>query len=71
MAMMTKQLRQIYKISGKNVKWLPIIEAFEYYQNDDMMIFENNHNDFKVSINVLELLVFLEDIINDEISTKK
>ncbi len=33
---MLKQLRSIYKYSGKNPKWLPVIEAFEHYQTDNM-----------------------------------
>ena len=34
---MLKQLRQIYKLSGKNAKWLPVIEAFEYYSQENMV----------------------------------
>ena len=31
-----KQLRLIYKYSGKNPKWLPVIEAFEHYPTDNI-----------------------------------
>ena len=33
---MLKQLKLIYKNSGKNIKWLPVIEAFEHYSTDNM-----------------------------------
>lgn len=33
---MIKQIKQIYKASGKNVKWLSVIEAFEHYPLDNM-----------------------------------
>ncbi len=33
---MLKQLKSIYKYSGKNAKWLPVIEAFEHYKTDNM-----------------------------------
>ena len=33
---MLKQLKSIYKYSGKNAKWLPVIEAFEHYNTDNM-----------------------------------
>lgn len=33
---MLKQLRQIYRASGKNPKWLPVIEAFEHYPSENM-----------------------------------
>ena len=33
---MLKQLKSIYKFSGKNAKWLPVIEAFEHYPTDNM-----------------------------------
>ncbi len=33
---MLKQLKQIYKLSLKNVKWLPIIEAFEHYSQENL-----------------------------------
>ncbi len=32
-----KQLKAIYKYSGKNTKWLPVIEAFEHYPNENML----------------------------------
>ncbi len=31
-----KQLKSIYKYSGKNAKWLPVMEAFEHYPTDNM-----------------------------------
>ena len=31
-----KQLGLIYKYSGKNPKWLPVIEAFEHYPTDNI-----------------------------------
>ena len=34
---MVKQLRQIYKLSRKNPKWAPVLEAFEYYSQESMM----------------------------------
>ncbi len=34
---MLKQLHIIYKLSSKNVKWLPLIEAFEYYPQENML----------------------------------
>lgn len=33
---MLKQLKKIYKLSGKNVKWLPLIEAFEHYPSENI-----------------------------------
>ncbi len=33
---MLKQLRLIYKKSGKNVKWIPVIEAFEHYSQENI-----------------------------------
>ena len=33
---MLKNLKQIYKLSGKNPKWLPLIEAFEHYPQENM-----------------------------------
>lgn len=33
---MLKNLRQIYKLSGKNPKWLPVIEAFEHYSMENI-----------------------------------
>lgn len=32
-----KQLRQIYKLSSKNPKWLPLIEAFEHYSMENIL----------------------------------
>lgn len=32
---MLKQINLIYKYSGKNVKWLPVIEAFERYSQEN------------------------------------
>ncbi len=34
---MLKQLRKIYSLSGGNAKWLPLIEAFEYYPQENML----------------------------------
>lgn len=34
---MIKQLNLIYKYSNKDVKWLPIIEAFEHYSQENML----------------------------------
>lgn len=34
---MLKQLRNIYKLSSKNPKWLPVIEAFEHYAQENML----------------------------------
>lgn len=34
---MLKQLRKIYKLSSKNPKWLPVIEAFEHYSQENML----------------------------------
>lgn len=34
---MLKQLHKIYKVSGKNVKWLPVIKSFEFYPTDDLL----------------------------------
>lgn len=34
---MLKQLNLIYKFSNKDVKWLPIIEAFEHYSQENML----------------------------------
>lgn len=34
---MIKQLKLIYKYSGKNVKWLPLIESFEHYPTENMI----------------------------------
>ncbi len=34
---MVKQLREISKLSGKNPKWTPILEAFEHYSQESMM----------------------------------
>ena len=33
---MLKQLKQIYKYSGKNPKWIPVIEAFEFYPQENI-----------------------------------
>ncbi len=33
---MLKNLKQIYKLSGKNPKWLPLIEAFEHYPQENI-----------------------------------
>ncbi|MDD3237951.1 MAG: ATP-dependent DNA helicase RecG [Candidatus Gastranaerophilales bacterium] len=33
---MIKELRKIYKLSKKNTRWLPIIEAFEHYAQESM-----------------------------------
>lgn len=32
-----KQLRLIYKLSSKNPKWLPVIEAFEHYSMENIL----------------------------------
>lgn len=32
-----KQLRYIYKLSSKNAKWLPVIEAFEHYPMENIL----------------------------------
>ncbi len=32
-----KQLRNIYKLSSKNAKWLPVIEAFEHYSMENVL----------------------------------
>ncbi len=34
---MIKQLRIIFRISGKNPKWTPILEAFEHYAQESIM----------------------------------
>ena len=34
---MLKNLRQIYKLSKKNAKWLPVIEAFEHYSMENYL----------------------------------
>ena len=34
---MLKQLRLIYKLSNKNAKWLPVIEAFEHYSHENIL----------------------------------
>ncbi len=34
---MLKELRNIYKLSKKNPKWLPVIEAFEQYKSDNIL----------------------------------
>ncbi len=36
-AFMLKKIRTIYKSSSRNPKWLPIIEAFEHYSQDNML----------------------------------
>ena len=33
---MIKQIKLIYKFSGKNPKWLPIIESFEFYPQENI-----------------------------------
>ena len=33
---MLKQLKHIYKVSGKNPQWLPVIEAFEHYPQENI-----------------------------------
>ncbi len=33
---MLKNLKKIYKYSGKNVKWLPVIESFEHYSMENI-----------------------------------
>jgi len=33
---MLKQLKQIYKLSGKNPKWIPVIESFEHYAHENI-----------------------------------
>ena len=33
---MIKQIKLIYKLSGKNPKWLPIIEAFGFYPQENI-----------------------------------
>ncbi len=33
---MLKQLSKLYKLSGKNPKWLPVIEAFEHYSTENI-----------------------------------
>ena len=30
-------LKKIYKLSGKNAKWIPVIEAFEHYPMENML----------------------------------
>lgn len=34
---MLKQLRKIYKLSSQNPKWLPLIEAFEHYSQENIL----------------------------------
>ncbi|MBQ9245813.1 ATP-dependent DNA helicase RecG [bacterium] len=33
---MIKNIKNIYKFSGKNTKWLPVIEAFEHYRHENI-----------------------------------
>ena len=34
---MLKQIRLIYKLSKKNAKWLPVLESFEHYAQENML----------------------------------
>lgn len=33
---MLKQIKQIYKYSGKNPKWIPVVEAFQFYPQENI-----------------------------------
>lgn len=33
---MLKQIKQIYKYSGKNPKWIPVMEAFQFYPQENI-----------------------------------
>ena len=40
---MLKQIKSIYKKSSKNVKWIPVIEAFEHYPQEN--VFQRKKSD--------------------------
>ena len=70
--------------NNKNAKWKNIsisnqylyskltllVKNGMYYQNKENIVFENNHNDFKVSINYQKLLDFLNQILTKQTNNK-
>ena len=64
-AFMLSQLKLVYKKSGKNVKWLPIIEAFEHYAQENVFQRKKTINRF-VSLLKTELTQKNEENITVE-----
>lgn len=54
---MIKQLYKIYKLSSKNAVWLPVIEAFEHYSQENILQRKKTVNRF-VSVLKKELKLF-------------
>ena len=54
---MIKQLYKIYKLSSKNAVWLPVIEAFEHYSQENILQRKKTVNRF-VSVLKKELKPF-------------
>ena len=67
-----KQLKQIYKFSSKNPKWLPIIEAFEHYPQENILQRKKTISRFitllkKDSSNCYEAQISNNDVNNSDI----
>ncbi|MBQ8887054.1 MAG: ATP-dependent DNA helicase RecG [Candidatus Gastranaerophilales bacterium] len=61
---MLKQIKLIYKKSSKNVKWIPIIEAFEHYAHENIFQRKKTINRF-VSLLKSELNLDNKKIVNE------
>ena len=67
-----KQLKLIYKFSSKNPKWLPIIEAFEHYPQENILQRKKTISRFitllkKDSSNCYEAQISNNDVNNSDI----
>ena len=60
---MIKQLKFIYKLSGKNPKWLPVIESFEFYPQENIFQRKKTINRF---ITILKKEMQLEKAVEEE-----
>lgn len=61
---MLKQIKLIYKKSGKNAKWIPVIEAFEHYSQENIFQRKRTINRF-VAVIKKELNLEPTKISND------
>ncbi len=61
---MLKQIKNIYKLSGKNPKWIPVIEAFGYYAQENIFQRKKTINRF-VTLLKQDLKITQSDELKD------